>query len=79
LILTGLAGGDNEALAERLVQIERRRTVLEGLEREVSKTAQHVDAVSAQRSRARRAIWSGRPRGYGVAKAGPCASRRPDC
>lgn len=46
LILTGLAGGDNKALAERLMHIERRLTALEGLAREVGETAQHIDAVT---------------------------------
>ena len=39
LILTGLAGGDNKALAERLTQIERRLAALESLAREVSDKA----------------------------------------
>ena len=46
LILTGLAGGDNRALAERLMHIERRLTALEGLAREVNKAAQRIDSVS---------------------------------
>jgi hypothetical protein len=46
LILSGLAGGDNKALAERLMQIERRLAALEGLAREVSDKAQHIEAVA---------------------------------
>jgi hypothetical protein len=46
LILTGLAGGDNKALAERLMHIERRLTTLEGLAHEVKEAAQHIDSVS---------------------------------
>ena len=48
LILTGLAGGDNKALAERLMQIERRLAALEGLARDVSETARHIDAVTGE-------------------------------
>ena len=45
LILTGLAGGDNKALAERLMHIERRLVALEGLAREVTDATQRVDTV----------------------------------
>jgi hypothetical protein len=48
LILTGLAGGDSRALAERLLQIERRLAALEGLARDVSETAHHIDAVMGE-------------------------------
>jgi hypothetical protein len=44
--LTGLAGGDNKALAERLMHTERRLTALEGLAREVNEAARHTDSVS---------------------------------
>jgi hypothetical protein len=46
LILTGLAGGDNKALAERLMHIERRLTALECLAREVNEAARRIDCVS---------------------------------
>jgi hypothetical protein len=46
LILTGLAGGDNKALAERLMQIERRLAALENFARDVSDKAQHIDSVA---------------------------------
>ena len=46
LILTGLAGGDNKALAERLMHIERRLTALESLAREVNEAIQRVDTVA---------------------------------
>jgi hypothetical protein len=46
LILTGLAGGDNKALAERLMQIERRLVTLESLARDVSGTAERIEAVA---------------------------------
>jgi hypothetical protein len=48
LILTGLAGGDNKSLSERLMQIERRLAVLEGLARDASDTARHIDSVSGE-------------------------------
>jgi len=48
LILTGLAGGDNKALADGLMHIERRLTALEGLAREVNEAAQHIDSVSCE-------------------------------
>lgn len=48
LILTGLAGGDNKALGERLMQIERRLVALEGLAREASETARHIESVTGE-------------------------------
>ncbi len=47
LILTGLAGGDNKALAERLMHIERRLAALESLARELSESAQSIAAVTS--------------------------------
>ena len=46
LILTGLAGGDNKALAERLMHIERRLAALEGLAREVNEATERVESVA---------------------------------
>jgi hypothetical protein len=46
LILTGLAGGDNKALAERLMHIERRLAALESLARELSESGQTITAVT---------------------------------
>jgi hypothetical protein len=48
LILTGLAGGDNKAVAERLLQTERRLAALEGLARDMNETARHIDAVTGE-------------------------------
>ena len=48
LILTGLAGGDNKALGERLMQIERRLAALERLARDVSETARNIESVSRE-------------------------------
>ena len=47
LILTGLAGGDNKALAERLLGVERRLAALEGLARELSDRAQDITAATS--------------------------------
>ena len=48
LILAGLAGGDNKALAERLMQIERRLVALESLARGVNEKAQHIEAMAQE-------------------------------
>jgi hypothetical protein len=47
LILTGLAGGDNKALADRLMGIERRLAALEILARELSESAQGISVVTS--------------------------------
>jgi hypothetical protein len=46
LILNGLAGGDGKVLAERLIQIERRLAVLEGLARDAADKAEGIDATA---------------------------------
>ena len=46
LILNGLAGGDNKALAERLMHIERRLAAVEGLVREVNEATQRIDSLA---------------------------------
>ena len=48
LIVTALAGGDNRAMAERLMQIERRLAALEGTAREIAVTADRIEAVVAE-------------------------------
>ncbi len=48
LIVTALAGGDNRAKAERLMQIERRLAALEGSVREIAATADRTEAVVAE-------------------------------
>ena len=48
LILTGLAGGDSKSLGERLMQIERPLTALEGLAHEASDTARHIESVAGE-------------------------------
>jgi hypothetical protein len=46
LIRTGLAGGDNKALAERLMLIERRIVALEQQVRETHERAQSIDQAA---------------------------------
>lgn len=48
LILTGLAGGDNKALADRLMVIERRLVAIEGLAREIGGQAERIDAATRE-------------------------------
>ena len=46
LILTGLAGGDNKTLAERLMQIERHLKALDVLARDVCDKAERIEAIA---------------------------------
>ncbi len=46
LIRTGLAGGDNKALADRLMLIERRIVALEQLAREIHSKAQSINQTA---------------------------------
>jgi len=46
LIRTGLAGGDNKALADRLILIERRLAALEQQGREIHAKAQSIDQAA---------------------------------
>ena len=48
MIVTALAGGDNRALADRLLLIERRLAALEGSAREIAVTADRTEAVVAE-------------------------------
>lgn len=48
LILTGLAGGDQRALAHRLMLIERRLTAIEQLSQDSRIQAQSVDKASQE-------------------------------
>ena len=45
LILTGLAGGDNKALADRLMQIERRLVAVESATRDLGHQASRIEQV----------------------------------
>lgn len=46
LILTGLAGGDNKALADRLMLIERRLVAVEGFARDFSQQAARIETAT---------------------------------
>ena len=48
LIVTALAGGDNRAVAERLMQIERRLAALESAAREIAVTAVRIEAAVSE-------------------------------
>ena len=48
LIVTGLSGGDGAAVADRLMQIERRQVALEGNARDIATTADRIEAVVAE-------------------------------
>ena len=45
LILTGLAGGDNKAQADRLMQIERRLVAVEAAARDLGHQASRIEQV----------------------------------
>ena len=45
LILTGLAGGDNRAQADRLMQIERRLVVVDAAARDLSHQSSRIEQV----------------------------------
>lgn len=46
LIVTGLAGGDNKALADRLMLIERRLVVLEAHARDGAERSERIEALA---------------------------------
>jgi hypothetical protein len=46
LIRTGLAGGDNKSLADRLMRIERRIVALEQQSRDTNATTQSIDQAA---------------------------------
>ena len=46
LILTGLAGGDNKALADRLMLIERRLVAVEAVGRDLSQQVARIEAAT---------------------------------
>ena len=48
LILTGLAGGDNKALADRLMAVERRLAALEGLMGDVGRQGDRIEAAARE-------------------------------
>lgn len=46
LILTGLAGGDNKALADRLMRIERKLIAMEQLARDTNEKVESADRAA---------------------------------
>jgi hypothetical protein len=48
LIVAGLAGGDNKALADRLLLIERKLVAIEGLTRTTAECAERTEAVARE-------------------------------
>ncbi len=46
LIVSGLAGGDSKALADRLMQIERRLAALESVVRDAAAQAERIEVVT---------------------------------
>ena len=48
LIVTGLAGGDNKALADRLLLIERRLVALESLARSAAERSERIEALARE-------------------------------
>jgi hypothetical protein len=44
--VSGLAGGDSKALADRLLQIERRLAAVAGLTREAAAQAERIEAAT---------------------------------
>ena len=48
LIVSALAGGDSRAMAERLMQIERRLAALDGSAREIAATVDRTEGVVAE-------------------------------
>lgn len=48
LIVTGLAGGDNKALADRLLLIERRLVTLEALVRTDGERAERIEVLARE-------------------------------
>ena len=46
LILTGLAGGDNKALADRMMAVERRLAALEGLTANAGRQGDRIEAAA---------------------------------
>ena len=48
LILTGLAGGDNKSLADRLMAVERRLAALESLIGDIGRQAERIEATTRE-------------------------------
>ena len=68
LIITGLAGGDNKALADRLLLIERRLVALEGLVRTVDERAERIEALTREQRTKFDALLNALTSGDGAAR-----------
>ena len=68
LIVTALAGGDNRAMADRLLLIERRLVVLEGLAREAGERAERIEALAREQRTKFDALLNALTSGEGAAR-----------
>jgi hypothetical protein len=68
LIVTGLAGGDNKALADRLLLIERRLVALEGLVRTANDRAERMETLAREQRAKFDALLNALTSGHGAAR-----------
>ncbi len=68
LIVTGLAGGDNKALADRLLLIERRLIVLEGLARTAAERSERIETLAREQRTKFDALLNALTSGDGAAR-----------
>ncbi len=68
LIVTGLAGGDNKALADRLLLIERRLVLLEGLARTAAENLERIEALAREQRTKFDALLNALTSGEGAAR-----------
>ncbi len=68
LIVTGLAGGDNKALADRLLLIERRLVALEGLARTAAEHSERIEALAREQRSKFDALLNALTSGDGAAR-----------
>jgi hypothetical protein len=68
LIVTGLAGGDNKALADRLMLIERRLVVLEGFARNAGGRSERIESLARDLSTKFDALLNALSSGDGAAR-----------
>lgn len=68
LIVTGLAGGDNKALADRLMLIEWRLAALEGLARDAAEREERIEALAREQRTKFDALLNALTSGEGAAR-----------
>ena len=68
LIVTGLAGGDNKALADRLLLIERRLVALEGLAHTAAERAERTEGLAREQRTKFDALLNALTSGDGAAR-----------